>query len=181
MKLSFQTVCLVFLVTAIHLIVITVFAPVTKSATDFFANLDVETILENGREDFVASQDIATDPVVESSSSIEVVSEETEKGQENIETEVASMLLQKKPDLESASNSPEPLVAIAKPVRGAVTDVRVLSERVDLPTIRTSADLREESQPVPSATREESKAVASPKPESNSNTRRLQVREIRPL
>jgi len=49
MKLTFQTFCLLFLVAAVHLALIIALTPVTKSASDYFADLDVERMFEGDR------------------------------------------------------------------------------------------------------------------------------------
>lgn len=190
MKLSFQTFCLIFVVTFVHLVVITAFAPMTKSATDFFATLDVETILENGREDFSALQDTETLPS-EPTESVAATSEtsflDADRG---VEEEVASSLLPENVEPLKEETSTEPVVAVVKPVRGAVTDVRVLSDRITRPDLRISITTQGESEteskrePTEKKPRgEESEKVESTEtdPVTPEAGGRLRIREIRPL
>ncbi|MDF1853087.1 MAG: hypothetical protein P1U85_19775 [Verrucomicrobiales bacterium] len=200
MKLSFQTFCLIFVVTILHLVAITLFAPLTKSASDYFATLDVETMLENGREDLAALRNEEMQlPETSIANEEEWVSEEIDLREpasvkpaaevgETAEEKVAAALLRKEEEiLEENSATVEaetPAVAISEPARGAIADVRILSERVGRPELLVpSGDPQEEANPsktpdpVTRAEPAHSGAISKTAPSAP----RLQIREIRPL
>lgn len=60
MKLSFQTFCLVFLVTIVHVVMITALAPVGNQASKYFAQIDVESIFAGELPDAESANGAAT-------------------------------------------------------------------------------------------------------------------------
>lgn len=159
MQLSFQTFCLVFGVTILHLIAFTLIAPLTGSAGKYFADLDVEAILENGREDLKAARE-------------QLAGNGTERAVTPGEGFAGAL-----PGRDKVTENPDSGDrAVSEPARGAIADIRVLADRVSRPGLDNassdSSDLPNESGRVDPVSGEK-----IPEPPKGS----LVVREIRPL
>ncbi len=131
-NLSFQTFCLIFIVTIVHLILITVFAPISDSASMYFAELDVEKMLEQGRDDLAAMTDDDSIETRSDDADSELRSRHESETLENIlesenpvpEREAVALL-----GRDGADSVLEPFRAASEPLRGAVAESRILAEQ----------------------------------------------------
>lgn len=201
MKFSFQTFCLVFLVTVVHLILITVFAPLSDTAGEYFAGLEVEEMLEQGRADLAAlvKEDLdGSSPDERShgetagppSSAVLRPEEESLRSDESPKDAEAVALLGRREGA-AAVVSEE---AMAEPAAIVLTDPRLLAKRISRPEPAASAiakPVRSDSEKgtgtnpkttkVAEAKTSEASIAQGASSKLRTETTRGAIREIRPI
>jgi len=179
MKLSFQTVMLVFLVTLVHLVVISVFSAATRDGRGILAQLDADAVLSE------LVDEVITDRSSEDSASAEKIEEETDGAAIPANPLVASDPVEP-PAVPEETDSSHQVTGTAEPANeaSAINDTRLLAGRVESPALPNSRQQQKREEQSASAVRRP-ETVARPIPagpvsaSGSGETRGL--RTIRPI
>ncbi|MDF1823302.1 MAG: hypothetical protein P1U68_01595 [Verrucomicrobiales bacterium] len=173
MNISYQTLLVGSVVTAVHVAAILVMKPATLEASKFFDGLEldgfVETVLvKQGRaEDFSPAEEVSS-PVL-----AEVEETLSEPSTELVEETVSTL----------PAESPGKFIDLEKEMDSikAVTDVRVFAGRIHRPELEEYTSARVVAEPVEEAAVEADAPAESVQRKSTKVVTPLNIREIRPL
>lgn len=175
---------LVFLVTLVHLVVISVFSAATRDGRGILAQLDADAVLSE------LVDEVITDRSGEDSASAEKLEEETDSDAIPANPLVASAPVEP-PAVPEETESSSQVTGTAEPTNeaSAINDTRLLAGRVELPRSPSSSPpVRKERLPS-QATEKEAEASEGPirsesvaeRPLSSRNSEERGLRVIRPI